>query len=160
MMHDSSSSTDVNKLCKIGVFGIGCDAMAPTIVTSTFGNPNIVKDLLPSGTTDPYINFPSMTYTPDGCFSITWKVYRSSDDQDMEIILPLQFLMDTAGLAVAFTGNFADRLTLFSNGPVSYYFEGTFSDTASTLTPYFPFTIDWTDDCQAATVVAPVSPGI
>ena len=131
---DNTSSTNIDALCKIGVFGTGCDSQSPTIVSNTFGNPDIVKDLLSSGTPDPYINFPSMTYTPDGCFSIAWKVYRSSDDQDMEIILPLQFLMDTAGLTVAFTGNFADRLTLFSNGPVSYYFEGTFSDTSSTLT--------------------------
>ena len=107
--------------------------MTPVITATTFTNPNEVFNLLTDSTLD--IDLPVLTTTPNGCFSINWKVYRASDNVDMETTLPSNFAIDTGNgwLRVTHTlGDFTERLSLFSNGPETYYFEGIFDNDVAT----------------------------
>ena len=79
----------------------------------------------------------------------------------MVSLLPTNFdlLTQSDRLTISHSlGDFSERLTLFSNGPISYYFQGTFTDNAFTQTPQYSFTVDFTDACRSATIIT--APGI
>ena len=118
----------------MAVFGLGCDSMTPSIDSVTFSSPNETLNLLSDPDLD--IALPVLSISPSGCFAPTWSVYRLADNVDMEALLPVNYVIDSTNLNISHVlGDFSDRLSFFSNGAaVSYYFEGTLSDTASTST--------------------------
>ena len=98
-----------------------------SVATTTF-------DLLQD--TSVAVTLPTVTATPVGCFSITWKMHRLSDSVDMEVSTPTVYSIATGATDLTLThtvSDYAARLALFS-APVSYYFEGTFSDSIPTVT--------------------------
>ena len=70
---------------------------------------------------------------PSGCFTVSWKVFRASDNQDMEVAMPSVFSVGATDLTFTHTeANYVDRLTLF--GENDYYFQGTLDDSTSKTT--------------------------
>ena len=67
--------------------------MTPIITGTTFSNPDEVFNLLSDTTSN--IDLPVLTTSPAGCFSITWKVLRASDNVDMEGLLPSNFAISS-----------------------------------------------------------------
>ena len=147
-----SESGTLDSICKVAVFGLGCEEFTPSIESETFTDTDETFDLISGPDMD--IALPVLTIEPSGCFPPSWKVHRTIDDADMGALFPDNFVIDSTNLNIRDAiDNFSDRHSLYSNGvPVSYYFEGTLSDDASTLTNRHYFTISFTDACQSATI--------
>jgi hypothetical protein len=100
---------------------------------------------------------PQILLAPAGCFSVTWKVFRQSDNANMVDTYPSIFSISSAGL-VGVTHSVTDfaqrnaRMALLLSD-TNYYFEGTLDDSASTLTSQFSFSLTFQDDCLNASIV-------
>ena len=129
-----SGSFGLDSICKVAVFGLGCDQFTPSIDSTTFTSDDYTFNLISD--TDMDIALPVLTTTPTGCFQPSWKVHRTDDDADMGTLFPDNFVIENPNLNIRHViDNFSDRLSLYSNGvPVSYYFMGTLSDAGSTPT--------------------------
>ena len=86
------SLTELRKVCKIGVFGSTCPSL-PNSVTDDPWTVSTTKFNLLSDTLKK-ITFPTITINPADCFTVTWKAYKQSDNQDLETITNSFFAMN------------------------------------------------------------------
>ena len=75
------------------------------------------------------IPLPTLSSAAQGCYTVSWNIYRQSDDADMEATLGSVFtIVGDTHLAVSHdVSDYAQRLALFASGS-NYYFVGTVSD--------------------------------
>ena len=100
-----------------------------------------------------YTIVPVTTFSIFNCNTITYKLHRSSDDQDMKTLFPELF--DFVELELFISGEmvtFEYRNELYNSGS-EYYVEGTFTDSESSKTAQHPITINWIDACRTATII-------
>ena len=120
-----ASSGWMNGLCNIGIFGVGgsnCREEALTYSENAWTLSTVVFDLLKDSSKT--IELPTLAISPSGCYTTTWKVYRTSDDKDMVVESPLKFSFTSTSLVYTLDINSAsDRLSLL--GSETYYLQGT-----------------------------------
>lgn len=112
-------------------FTIECSGSLYTFTESAYSVGATSFDLL----ADSYIQFPlpTVTYTPSGCQSLIWKVYRASDGADMEEALPAVFSIGATHLTISHSvDSYSERKQLFGNN--DYYFQGQVDDVGSRQT--------------------------
>ena len=80
---DSSaqSSLKLENICKVAIFGITCKTKPFTITEDSWTPSATTIDLLSGASTQ--ITLPTLTITPDSCYTTTWTVYKTSDNTDM-----------------------------------------------------------------------------
>ena len=137
-------------MCRVGIFGESCASIPPTITEDPFTGGTTTFDLLVDTTAN--ILLPTLSATPEGCYSKVWTVSRVSDNSDMELNQPTVYVITDPNLVLSHTvTDYAARLTLF--GSESLQFQATLSDDLSTPTSLQPFSVSFTDACRTATVV-------
>ena len=86
--------------------------------------PKVLDLLLDSTLT---FNVPIVTYNPANCQTLTWDVYRTSDDANMQTAMPSTFSISGAVLTIThYQSNIENRKMLY--GENNYYFKGTIVD--------------------------------
>lgn len=145
-----------------------------TVLTDTFEftiqcSPSYTEDAYPGGTTtfdlltdtSATIALPTISGIIASCYTLTFKVYRQWDNQDMEALLPAVFAIGATDMTITHVvSDYAERHSLF--GSEVYYFRGTVTVPGSptSQTSDFTFTINFTDACRGATITSQTLPNM
>lgn len=145
-----TSGNYVRGLCKFAVFGLLCSDLSYTISEDTWIASTHTFDLLQN--TSLQIVLPTLTITPDPCYTTTWSILRTSDSVDMVADKSTVFSISDPNLTISDTvSNFADRLALY--GTTVFHFKGSTSTSTPTISSNFALTIDFIDACRTSTIV-------
>ena len=86
-------------------------------------------------------SLPVVTYTPASCLTLTWKVYRASDNANMETLMPSTFSITSELTITHYESNYSIRKSLY--GEDNYYFKGYLDDLTLKETSDFAFAINF-----------------
>ena len=115
-------------LCKVGVFGLLCTDKTHSITENSWTQSTVTFDLLKD--TSKNIPLPTLTITPDPCYTTSWKVYKTADNTDMLAAMSSVYSITSPNLVVAHDiADYAQRKTLY--GLTQLFFKGT----TNTATP-------------------------
>ena len=98
---------------------------------------------------------PNLTFTPNLCIFVTWKIFRRSDSRDVSTTMSQVFNVGSTELTVTHSkDNFSRRKDLFGDHNREFYWKGFLNDRALTTTSEFPFEFIFYDDCRSASIIA------
>ena len=148
----TTSGSSVSGLCKIGMFMPTCKDYSASISEDAWSGGTFTYDLLKD--TMKTRALPSLTITPDSCYTTTWQLYYSNGAL---VNNPTVFNIDsvTSNLVIThpteatFT-NVLSRVMLA--GVESYYFLGTTDTSSPSTSSNFAFNIEFKDGCLTTTI--------